>query len=85
MQNLLLDLPVGRAVLLLAVPLLYLMAAAGSSITGAVESCWRLARLCAAVAVSASLLSLAWLLTSGGRVSASTLHHWELLQHLVRR
>ena len=66
MQTLLFDLPVGRAALLAAVPLFYLLAAAGSLVaTGAVESRWRLARLCAAAAVGASVLSLAWLLTSG--------------------
>jgi NAD(P)H-quinone oxidoreductase subunit 5 len=66
MQTLLFDLPIGRVALLAAVPLLYLQAAAGSWVaTGAVESRWRLARLCAAAAVGASALSLAWLLASG--------------------
>ncbi len=64
MQTLLSDLPAGRAALLAAVPLFYLLAAAGSR-AGSVEPRWRLARLCAAAAVGASALSLAWLVASG--------------------
>jgi len=66
MDTLLPDLPAGRAALLAAVPLLYLLAAAaawGSPV--ALETRWRLARLCATVAVGASALSLGWLLASG--------------------
>ena len=66
MQPLLFDLPVWRAALSAAIPLLYLLAALGAWVaTGAVESRWRLARMCAAAAVGASVLSLAWLLASG--------------------
>jgi NAD(P)H-quinone oxidoreductase subunit 5 len=66
MQTLLTDLPVGRAALLTAVPLLYLLAGAGTWVaTGGVEARWRLARWCAAAAVGASVLSLGWLLASG--------------------
>ena len=66
MQTLLFDLPFGRAALLAAIPLLYLLASAmaWASPIG-LPSRWRLARLCAALAVGASLLSLGWLLNSG--------------------
>jgi len=70
LQTFLFDLPIGRAALLAAVPLFYLLAAAGSWVaTGAVESRWRLARRCAAAAVGASVLSLAWLLANGAGLS----------------
>ncbi len=70
MQTLLSNLPAGRAVLLAAVPLLYLLAATVSGVAaGTVESRWRLARRCAAAAVGASALSLAWLLASGAGVA----------------
>ena len=66
MQTLLSDLPAGRSALLAVVPLLYLLAAAGSSAAaGAGMPRWRLARRCAASAVGAAALSLAWLLASG--------------------
>lgn len=70
MQTLLLDLPVGRAALLAAIPLFYLLAAAASWVkTGSVESRWRLASLCSAAAVGAAMLSFAWLLASGAGLS----------------
>ena len=70
MQNLLFDLPAVRAALLVAVPLLYLLAAATASCSLAgVNTRWRLARLCAGAAVGASVLSLAWLLASGASLA----------------
>ncbi len=70
MQIQLFDLPVGRAVLLASIPLFYLLAAVGAWVaTGAIASRWRLARLCAAAAVTASALSLAWLLASAPGVA----------------
>ena len=68
MQTLTVDLPAARTAVLAAVPLLYLVAAAGSWAGGA-KACWRLARLCAAAAVGASALSLAWLVASGAGVA----------------
>ena len=71
MNNLLLtDLPAGRTALLAAVPLLYLLAAVASAFGSppAPDTRWRLARLCAAAALGASALSLAWLLASGAGV-----------------
>ena len=66
MQTLLTDLPLGRAALLAAVPLFYLLAGAGTWVgTSAIEARWRVARWCAAGAVGASLVSLGWLLASG--------------------
>ena len=66
MQTLLSDLPGGRAILLSAMPLFYLLAALMAwVITGAIETRWRLARLCAGAAVGSSALSLAWLLVGG--------------------
>ena len=66
MQVLLTDLPTTRAALLAAVPLLYLLAAAGSwPAKGAATSLWHLTRLCAASALGAAALSLALLLLGG--------------------
>ena len=66
MQPPLFDLPLGRAALLAAIPLLYLLASAMSWASPiGLQSRWRLARLCAALAVGASILSLGWLLNSG--------------------
>ena len=66
MQSLLSDLPSARTALLVAVPLVYLLAAAAAGVLpAAVNTCWRLARLCAAAALGASALSLVWLLVSG--------------------
>lgn len=66
MQTLLTDLPLGRAALLAAVPLFYLLAGAGTWVaTSAIDARWRVARWCAAGAVGASLVSLGWLLASG--------------------
>lgn len=78
MQNLLADLPTGRAALLAAVPLLYLLAAAGAWLVGgSIESRWRLVKLGAAAAVGASMLSFGWMLVSGaGMVRGPTL--WSL-------
>ena len=62
MDTLLSDLPPARAALLAAIPVLYLLAAAPAwAPAGADEPRWRWARRCAALAVGASLLSLAWL------------------------
>ena len=69
MQTLLHDLPAGRAALLAAVPLFYLLAAAASGLPAAVGAQWRLARLAAAAAAGASALSLAWLMASGSGLS----------------
>lgn len=66
MQTLLSDLPAGRTALLVAVPFFYLLAAAvAGGLPAAVDTCWRLTKLCAAAALGASALSLAWLLVSG--------------------
>lgn len=65
MPTLLFDLPLGRAALLAATPLFYLLAAASGVATGTLESRWRIVRLCAAAALGASVLSLGWLLVSG--------------------
>lgn len=64
MQTLLQELSVGRSALLAAVPLLYLLAALWSW-PGAVNTRWRLARLCAATAVGACVASFIGLLISG--------------------
>ncbi|MCY7369579.1 MAG: NADH-quinone oxidoreductase subunit L [Polaromonas sp.] len=65
MQTLLSDMPAGRAALLAAVPLLYLLAAAAAGSPASVDTRWRMARLSAAAAVGASTLTLVWLLASG--------------------
>ena len=65
MQTLLTDLPAGRTALLAAVPLLYLLAAAGSGSHAALDARWRFARLCAATAIGASVLSFVWMLLGG--------------------
>lgn len=66
MQTFFLDLPAYRVALLLTMPVLYLSAfAAAFGSPAALVSRWRFARLCAAVALGACALSLAWLLVSG--------------------
>ena len=64
------ELPPLRAMLLCAVPLLCLLAAAASGLSGVpTRLVWRIARWCAALALAAALLSLAWLLAGGAALS----------------
>ena len=66
MQSLLPELPAARTALLVAVPLLYLLAAAPAlSSAGADAPRWRWARRCSTLAVGAALLSLLWLKAGG--------------------
>ena len=66
MQILLNYLPTERVALLVAVPLFYLLAAAGAwLVQGSVESRWRLVKIGAAAAMGASVLSFAWLIMRG--------------------
>jgi NAD(P)H-quinone oxidoreductase subunit 5 len=66
MTSLLADMPPLRAALLCAVPLGYALAAlAAGSFARTPQAGWRLARLGAALAGTAALLSLAWLLMQG--------------------
>ena len=66
METMLSALSAPRTALLGVIPLLYLLAAmAPGTLLRDPERGWRLARLCAALAVVASLLSLLWLLVSG--------------------
>ena len=66
METMLSALSAPRTALLGVIPLLYLLAAmAPGPLLRDPERGWRLARLCAALAVVASLLSLLWLLVSG--------------------
>ena len=63
-------LPPLRALLLCAVPLLCLVAAAASGLTGvSTRVVWRSARGCAALALAAALLSLGWLLAGGAALA----------------
>ena len=68
-QNLIFDLGAERLAMLVAVPLLYLMAAAVAAVSAGFPEArlarWRMARGCAAAAVLASALSLVWLLVAG--------------------
>jgi len=69
MPTLLAELPPLRALLLWAVPMLFLLSAA-SGLTGAsTRLVWRSARWCAALAFFAALLSLGWLLTGGAALA----------------
>ena len=65
MLPLLADLSLLHAALLYAVPLLFTLAAVPAFIAGSPESGWRWARLGAALALAASLASLAWLIVGG--------------------
>ena len=70
MQTLLSELPAGRTALMVATPLFYLLAAAGSWAQAAtLQPRWRLARLCAAAALASAAFSLVWLLTSGAGIA----------------
>ena len=67
MQSLLPELPAVRTALLVAAPLLYLLAAVPAlSSAGAEAPRWRWARRCSTLAVGAALLSLLWLVAGGG-------------------
>jgi NAD(P)H-quinone oxidoreductase subunit 5 len=63
MEPILADLPPLRVALLFAVPLLFLLAAVPAS--SAPESGWRFARVGAALALAASIVSAAWLVAGG--------------------
>ncbi len=65
MSSLLADLPPLRAALMLAVPLLFALAAVPAAGSGAPGSGWRWARLGAGLALAASIASLAWLVVDG--------------------
>lgn len=70
----LLELSTGRAALLSAVPLLYVLAALGAvALRGRSDSAWRLARACAALALVAALGSLAALLAGGAALARGPL------------
>jgi len=61
------DLPAARTALLVAVPLLHLLAAAPAPSSADAEALrWRRARRCSMLAVGAALLSLLWLVADGG-------------------
>jgi NAD(P)H-quinone oxidoreductase subunit 5 len=67
MESMLPELPAARTALLVAAPLLYLLAAAPAlSSTGADAPRWRWARRCSTLAVGVALLSLLWLVAGGG-------------------
>jgi NAD(P)H-quinone oxidoreductase subunit 5 len=65
MEAMLADLPPVRIALLCSVPLLFALAAVPAMTTRAPESPWRWSRLGAALALAASIGSLAWLIAGG--------------------
>ncbi len=66
MQSLLSDLPAARTALLVAVPLLYLLAAAPALLPASADAPrWVWARRCSTLAVGAAVASLLWLVAGG--------------------
>lgn len=68
METMLTDLPSLRAALLCAVPFLFTLAAVPAFSAGASQFAWRWARPGTALALAASIVSVAWLLVAGPRL-----------------